>query len=104
LGKATGADIRRKKKSLPVLYSLTKANKSQRKRLERLYNTPEELGDAAVEEVMGILDVLDAHGYAQSVAEEMQAKATATAKEAELGPEAAASLNDLANFMVHRDH
>ncbi len=104
LGKATGADIRRKKKSLPVLYSLTKANKTQRKRLERLYNTPEELGDAAVEEVMGILDVLDAHGYAQSVAEEMQAKATTTAKEAELGPDAAASLNDLANFMVHRDH
>ena len=104
LGKATGADIRRKKKSLPVVYSLTKANKSQRKRLEQLYNTTEELGDEAVEEVMGILDALDAHDYAQSVAEDMEAKAIATAKEAELGPKAQASLNEIANFMVRRDH
>lgn len=104
LGKATGADIRRKKKSLPVVYGLTKANKGQRKRLEQLYNTSEELGDDAVEVVMGILDDLDAHGYAQSVAEEMESRATTTVKEAELGPKALTSLNELANFMVHRDH
>ena len=104
LGKATGADIRRKKKSLPVVYGLSKANKAQRKRLEALYNTPEELGTAAVDEVIGILDVLDAHGYAQSVAEEMETKATATAEEAGLGPGASASLTELANFMVHREH
>ncbi len=104
LGKATGADIRRKKKSLPVVYALTKANKNQRKRLEQLYNNPEDLGDDAVEVVMGILDDLDAHGYAQSVAEEMEAKATATGKVAELGPKAQTSLNELANFMVRRDH
>ena len=104
LGKATGADIRRKKKSLPVVYALTNAKKAQRKRLESLYSAPEELGDDAVTEVMGILDVLDAHGYAQSIAEDMEAKATATAKEAELGPGASASLKELANFMVRRDH
>ena len=104
LGKATGADIRRKKKSLPVVYGLTKARKGQRKRLEQIYSTPEELDEDAVDDVMGILDSLDAHEYAQSIAEEMEAKATATAKEAELGSEAAASLNDLANFMVHRDY
>jgi len=104
MGKATGADIRRKKKSLPVVYGFTQASKGQRQRLEQLYSTTEELGDDAVDDVMGILDDLDAHGFAQSVAEEMEAKAIATAKEAELAPEAAASLEDLANFMVHRDH
>ena len=87
-----------------MVYALTKANRNQRKRLEQLYNTSEELGYEAVELVMGILDDLDAHGYAQSVAEEMEAKATATATLVELEPKAQASLNDLANFMVRRDH
>ena len=104
LGKSTGADIRRKKKSLPVVYGLTKGNKTQRERLRQIYDTKDELGDDAVKAVMSILDDLNAHEYAQSVAADMESKATTTAKDAELDPKFAASLDDLANFMIHRDH
>jgi len=104
LGKPTGADIRRKKKSLPVVYGLTKGNKTQRNCLKQIYDTKEELGEDAVKAVIRILEDLNANEYAQSIASDMESKATTAAKDAELDPKFTASLDDLANFMVHRDH
>ena len=53
---------------------------------------------------MSILEDLNANKYAQSVASDMESKATTTAKDAELDPKFTASLDELANFMVHRAH
>ena len=104
LGKATGADIRRKKKSLPVIYSFGRASGSRRRLLDRLYAAPGELEDDAVQDVVAILDDVHAHAYVQSLAEEMGAKAGDAARAAQLAPEAVDSLGRLADFMVHRDH
>ena len=104
LGKATGADIRRRKKSLPVLFGFSGATGAERERLEQLYSSDEEMDEQAVADVMGILDRVDAEGYAQSVAEEKGAMAMDEARAAGISEEALQDLNDLSHFFAHRDH
>ncbi len=104
MGKATGADIRRRKKSLPVVFGFTQSTGEAKERLERIYGADEAMGEAEVSEVMGILDRLDALEYAQSVAEEKSALAMGVAREAGLSGEALEELQDLAHFFAHRDH
>ena len=104
MGKATGADIRRRKKSLPVVFGLVEASGADRARLEQIYRSKEHMGDDDVADVMGILDELDAQGYAQSVAEEKGARAVDEAQAAGLSGEALEELQTLAHFFAHRDH
>lgn len=104
MGKATGADIRRRKKSLPVLIGFSGATGPERQRLERLYGTDEEMDDEAVADVMGILDSADAEERAQLVAEEKSALAIGLAREAGLSGEVLEELQALAHFFAHREH
>ena len=104
LGKAIGADIRRRKKSLPVLFGFSGATGAERERLEQLYSSDEEMDEQAVADVMGILDRVDAEGYAQSVAEEKGEMAMDEARAAHISEEALQDLNDLSHFFAHRDH
>ena len=102
LGKATGADIRRRKKSLPVLFGFSGATGAEHERLEQLYSSEEEMDEQAVADVMGILDRVDAEAYAQSVAEEKGAMAMDEARAAGIAEEAFQDLHDLAHFFAHR--
>lgn len=104
LGKATGADIRRRKKSLPVVFGFAGATGSERERLEQLYASDQVLDEAAVADVMSILDRVGAEGYAQSVAEENGALAMDEARAAGITEEALQDLHALAHFFAHRDH
>jgi geranylgeranyl diphosphate synthase type I len=60
-GKDPADDIRRRKKSLPILMLFAQAAPEETECLKRLYAT-EEIGEAGVS---GILDLLDAHGIQQ---------------------------------------
>jgi geranylgeranyl diphosphate synthase type I len=103
IGKATGADIRRKKQSLPVVYGFLKADATQRRRLEDLYSRPE-LNDDDVSEVIATLEDLGALSYAQGVAEEQGLEALQIMRHAELDPQSTAVFEGLTSFMLHRDH
>ncbi len=102
-GKAIGADIRRKKQSLPVVYGFTQAGPADRRRLEALYAN-DEMDDRAVSDVMTMLDGLGARDYAQAVAEEQGREAARLIAQAELDPGTAAAFDQLTDFMVHRNH
>ena len=104
MGKATGADIRRRKKSLPVVFGFTGATGAERQRLDQLYSSDDEMDESAVADVMGILERVDAESYAQSVAEEKGALALDEARDAGITEEALQDLHDLAHFFAHRDH
>ncbi len=104
LGKATGADIRRRKKSLPVVFGFSSATGAERERLDRLYDSDEEMDESAVADVMSILDRVGAESYAQSVAEEKGALAIDEARAAGIEEETLQDLHDLAHFFAHRDH
>lgn len=104
MGKATGADIRRRKKSLPVVFGFTESTGVERERLERIYSDDEEMSEAAVAEVMGILANQNAQAYAQTVAEEKSVLAIGLAREAGLSGEVLEELQALAHFFAHREH
>lgn len=102
-GKAIGADIRRKKQSLPVVYGFRQAGPAERQRLEALY-AGAEMDDRVVSDVMAMLDSLGARDYAQAVAEEQGQEAARVMRQAELDPESAAAFEQLTDFMIHRNH
>ncbi len=102
MGKATGADIRRRKKSLPVLFGFSGTTGAGRERLEQLYRADDEMDDEDVAAVMGILDAAKAEESAQSVAEDKGALAMDEARAAGIPEEAVRELHDLAHFFAHR--
>ena len=69
LGKATGNDIRRRKKSYPVVYALERAAGATLADLQRIYGQ-EELEEDDVQRVLSILDEVGAREQSQAVTEE----------------------------------
>ena len=67
-GKSTDNDIRRRKKTFPVVYAFEHAAGASRDELLRIYGQ-EALEDSDVEQVMAILDELDAAASSDSVAQ-----------------------------------
>ena len=68
-GKPAAADIRRRKKSLPVVYALARAEGATAAELRRIYAQPQ-LSDADVSIVLRPLDAVGAQAYCRAVAEE----------------------------------
>ncbi|HKZ50200.1 MAG TPA: polyprenyl synthetase family protein [Dehalococcoidia bacterium] len=101
-GKPVGADIRRKKKSLPIVYALTQAQGATRDLLFSLYGK-HYLDEADVEAVLRTLDELGAAPFCRQMA--MAKKEEALAQLAPLGlkSEAAAELKQVAEFLLERD-
>jgi geranylgeranyl diphosphate synthase type I len=102
-GKAVGADIRRKKKSLPVVYAFQHASGEQRRRLQALYRL-RELDDDAVTKVLAIMEDLGARGYVQTLAAETRDEAMALAHQARLPGWALEEFRELADFLIYRLH
>ena len=102
-GKAVGADIQRRKKSLPVVYGFAQAPAAARTRLAELYRLPR-LDRRATAEVLGILEELNAREFAQRVAEEKRDQALTLARQASLLPWARGQMEELADFIVNRQH
>ncbi len=101
-GKAVGADIRRKKKSLPVVHAFQHASESQRARLDSLYRRPGELDDAAVAAVLDVMEEIGTQKYTQALAVEQRDRALTHARRARLPAPAQAELEGLADFLLNR--
>ncbi|HXG36678.1 MAG TPA: polyprenyl synthetase family protein [Dehalococcoidia bacterium] len=99
-GKPAGADIRRRKKSLPIVYALS-LQSSQRERLLSIYSRPE-ITESDVAFVLDALDKLGASEYCQSMAAAKKREALVQLEHAGLNPEAYRELEEVADFVLER--
>jgi geranylgeranyl diphosphate synthase type I len=102
-GKPVGADIRRKKNSFPVVYAMSCARGKDRQLLAETYQK-EQLGDDDVAAVLDVMERVNARGYAQDLASEHCARAMDALAHVELAPEFRQSLEELAHFLLVRQH
>ena len=102
-GKPVGDDIRRRKKSLPVVTVLGRQNDPGAERLRALYSQ-EVLAEEDVAEAMGILEDSGARSYVESLARRYQERALAELEAANPEPEAGEALRELAHFFISRTY
>ncbi len=101
-GKPFGGDIRRKKKSLPIVYVLEKARGKARKELLSIYQKKAIEGQD-LNVVQGILDALKAQAYTEEVAHEYLHGALKGLHGLPLVSSPARELEELALFLAERD-
>ena len=102
-GKPVGADIRRKKNSLPIVHAMSQADRTQRQALEHVYEK-ESVEDADVETVLDIMDGLGTEAFANSMASEHCDRALERLAEVEIPPRARADIEELVTFLLVRQH
>ena len=99
-GKRSAADIRNRKKSLPVVHALASDGGDD---LRRLYAKPE-LGDNDVSAVLDALDAADARAYCERVAGERLQRALEALSDARLEPGPVTEIREVAAFLLERDY
>lgn len=103
VGKPTTSDIQMKKKTLPVVYALEKAEGSDRERLWEVYQK-DTISNADVKEVLKVLSNIDARGYAQSMAERYHRQALSELDGVDIPREEKEELKGVATFLLKREH
>lgn len=109
-GKPSGSDIRRRKKSLPVIFALTNAVPAQRQKLLELYRSSAPVTPDQEQFVMDALEECGARRFAQEQANNFKQTALEALAEAAGGETALAGnaplvqLRDLCTFLVERDY
>ncbi len=102
-GKPVADDIRRRKKSLPVVYVLGRQDDPDAERLRELY-AGQELSEEDVAEAVAILDGCQARSYAEELARQHLERALAHLEAAKPDPKADEALRELAYFLIKRDY
>jgi geranylgeranyl diphosphate synthase type I len=100
-GKPVADDIRRRKKSLPIVYVLGNQDDSSAERLRLLF-AQERLTEPEVTEVLSVLEGSNARPYAEELARYYLEAALAELEDLKPEPEAAQALVELADFLVRR--
>ena len=101
-GKPVGSDIRRRKKTFPIVYAWEKAGSVARAELERIYGGTT-VDDGATEKVLTILAEVGAQAQAQGVIEEYSHRALVALAKITLVPWWRASLEEMVHFLAQRD-
>lgn len=102
-GKPVGADIARKKKSLPVVHAFQQVVGPDRDLLRSVYAKPEVDDD----EVFMVLDVLqrwNCRYFAQGLAEDYRARAMSALARTTIPPHARRGFDELNSFILERDY
>jgi geranylgeranyl diphosphate synthase type I len=101
-GKPVAADIRRRKKCLPVVYAMAAAQAEEREQLLRVYSqgTP---GDEEVSAVLRLLDSHRAYDYCQQMAQERIEQALAELATVNIAPAARQEFETVTNFVLGRE-
>jgi len=95
-------DIRRRKKSLPVVYALNEAPAPRRRTLTAVYQQAE-LSEDDISIVVNCLDAAGARNYCADVAESYKAQALMNLDSLPLNDDAKRELRDTATFLLERD-
>ena len=103
LGKATGNDIRRRKKSYPVVFALERAAGAAFKDLQRIYSQTE-LEEDDVERILAILDEVGARESAQSLTESAISRALEALAPVALPDWARVEAEELVDFLARREY
>jgi geranylgeranyl diphosphate synthase type I len=109
-GKPSGSDIRRRKKSLPVIFALSNAAPAQREQLLELYRSSAPVTPEQEQFVMEALAECGARQFAQEQANNFKQTALQALAAAAGGEAAIANnppllqLRDLCTFLVERDY
>lgn len=101
-GKPRGSDIRRRKKSLPIIYALGKTNGEQKRELVQAYHDGA-IDEGGVAAVLRILDSVDARSQSNELAENYYRQARMLVEELALPGAAKADLEEVGRFLVERD-
>ena len=102
-GKPVGADIARKKKSLPVVHALQQAVGRDRDTLRSVYAKPE-VSDDDVGNVLDILQRWNCRYFAQGLAEDYRSRAMAALARTAITSEARYRFDELTAFILERDY
>jgi geranylgeranyl diphosphate synthase type I len=102
-GKPVGADIARKKKSLPVVHAFQQVVGPDRDILVDAYGK-DEIDEADVAEVLSILQRWNCRYFAQGLAEDYRARAMEELSRTPISPEARRSFDELMSFVLERDY
>ena len=100
-GKPVGADIRRKKNSMPVVFTMSQARGGDRDLLADIY-TRETLSDDDVAQVLDVMERVGTRSYAQDLAKKYRDRALASLSVAELPPRAHREMEEIAGFLLER--
>jgi geranylgeranyl diphosphate synthase type I len=102
-GKSSDNDIRRRKKSFPVVFAFEKTSGSARDDLIRIYGQ-DNLDDSDVERVTAILEEVGAPQYAELLTQESAALAVKALEEVDLPTWARAEVAELVEFLARRQY
>ena len=107
LGKATGSDIRRRKKTLPVLLLFERATGEDAARLKRLYDgdrsTADEIVESDVAWVVERLDALGVRSVCETMIQEHLADATDRLEELPFTDDGRSQMRELIGFLARRE-
>lgn len=102
-GKSVDSDIRRKKKSLPIVMALSVAPEDERQQLLSIYSQST-IADDDVAMVQTIFERLDVKARVQALADDAHEEAIALAETINFGGHGRDELLSLVNFLLERDH
>lgn len=100
-GKSSDNDIRRRKKSFPVVVGLERASGMAREDLLRIYNQ-DTLDDSDVQRVMAILEEVGAPEYSERLTQESAHHAVAALERVALPSWARTEVEELVDFLARR--
>jgi geranylgeranyl diphosphate synthase type I len=103
IGKASGNDIRRRKKSFPVVCAFSQASGPARDDLIRIYQQ-KELDEGDVQRVLDVLDEVGAREQSQQVTEASAAAAFQALDSIPLPPWAKTEAEELVDFLARREY
>lgn len=101
-GKPEAADIRRRKKTLPLLHAQSVASPEDREALANIYRR-QSLNDDDVQQVVSILERAGAYDYCQNMARQRLAEALAELAGTAITPAAYCELREVADFLLERE-
>ena len=102
LGKPIGADITRKKNSLPVVHVLEHARDADQRELQRIY-AGDEINDGDVERVLEVMDGLGTQRWCQVQAETRWSRARKRLASLKLSSDAAREFLELGEYLLVRE-
>jgi geranylgeranyl diphosphate synthase type I len=102
-GKAVGADIRRKKKSMPVVHLFEHVGAGERDWLQTAYTAGGEVAGRDVERILAMLADLGTPTYVQDAADQQAEAAVVAVRELGLADAPSETLAAMAKFFVTRE-
>jgi geranylgeranyl diphosphate synthase type I len=100
-GKPNTSDIQMKKKTLPIVYALEKTKGEDRELLWSIYQK-KVIGPTDIENVLHILNRLDAQGYVQGMSNKHYRQAISELNAVNIPPSAKEDLREIAAFLLKR--